>query len=272
MNPNYLFIRPPGTLAQCLAPVADIVPGRWQPRRHFDKQRLNELADSIREFGVLTALKVFVNENEEYELIAGERRWRASKLAGLAVVPCEVVEWTARQIMEVSIIDNLQRDDLSAEDEGAAFEMAIGKLHISEADLARRMGKGRTYIQQRRKLAAAAPKLRKALADGVVTFSIIRGILAGAGHDWIFQKRGLDVVLEALKQGHLIGEKNARFFTSQKIIQESKESLEELGWDVIRTWNSEKGINECLRYGLVWQGIVHDLSKFLPDEWIAWGE
>lgn len=241
MNPDHLFTRPPSVYEQCLVPVADIVPGRWQPRRRFDEQKLNELADSIREFGVLTRPKVFYNENSEYELIAGERRWRASKLAGLAVVPCEVVQWTARQIQEVSIIDNLQRDNLSPEDEGAAFEMAIQQLGVSEAELAKRMSKGRTYVQQRRKLAAAAPELREALARGEITFSIVRGILVGAGSSHDFQKWGLELALKKRKEGHHINEVRTKILTSNKILSDCKEALEKLGWTLRQVWIPELG-------------------------------
>ncbi len=235
MNPDHLFRRTPGMPSQGNIPILGIVPGRWQPRRTFNEEKLNELANSIKEVGVLTRIKVFWN-GTAYELIAGERRWRASKKAGLESIPAEIVEWTKRQIQEVSIIDNLQRDDLTPEDEGNAFEMAIKQLEVSEVELAKRMGKGRTYIQQRRKLASAAPELRQALTDGTVTFSIVRGILTGAGSSHDFQRLGLDLVLEKMKNGHRIREKDARLLTSNRILGNSKEGLEKLGWNLCEEW------------------------------------
>lgn len=283
MNPNHLFTRPPGVYEQCLVPVASIVPGRWQPRRNFDEQRLSELADSIREFGILTRLKVFYNENDQYELIAGERRWRAAQLAGLSIVPCEIVEWTASQIQEVSIIDNLQRDDLTPEDEGAAFEMAIQQLGVSEADLARRMSKGRTYIQQRRKLAAAAPELRKAFANGTLTFSIVRGILAGAGDNHCFQLLGLKETLEAIKVHGQIKETQAAHKTRLAAINASEDDLIALGWRLSSIWwDSKKRTYVRFVYSKdkrpsVWSGakisrILNGQeppkSEFLPSEMV----
>lgn len=234
ISPDHLFVRPAAVAERGVATVSAIVPGRWQPRRRFDPTKLQELADSIKEHGVLTALKVFCNERGQFELIAGERRWRAAQLAGLTRVPVEVEELTARQIQEISIIDNLQRQDLQPDEEGEAFELAINELGISEAELARRLGVGRTYIQQRRALVDAAEEVREAFTEGRITFSQVRGILSGAGADKGIQAQSLAGVLRSVALGHRASEQDARSIANNCLMEIHRNTLLELGWGVVR--------------------------------------
>lgn len=253
--PDHVFTRPVDIPERTNTLVSGIIPGRWQPRRRFDEERLKELADSIKEHGVLNPLRVFVNEAGEFELVSGERRWRAAKLAGLQIVPVEIVEWSARQIQEVAIVDNLQRDDLAPDEEGAAFEAAIRVLGLSEAELARRLGKGRTYIQQRRAIASGAHQLRDALVEGRISFSQARGIIQGAGNDAQIQAVALREVLARLESGFTLAEETARAIGYRALIDSCRKPLEALGWAVVdNSYNTE------------FHGLIYD-AETPPRHW-----
>lgn len=211
-SPSF-YSRVPGWPSRLLIPTSMIVAGRWQPRSVFVDAEINDLAESIGQMGIINPLMVFVSEYGKFELIAGERRLRAAAIAGLNMVPVEVVEGTPAQLEDLSVIDNIQRQNLTAWDEGAAFEKMITGQKISEAELARRMGKNRAYIQQRRALASAAPTLIKALSDpdSRMTFAMARGIIAGAGASNVAgQSAGVAAVLDALTVGKPMDEAKAK--------------------------------------------------------------
>lgn len=212
------------------APIDSIVAGRWQPRTVFADPELGDLVESIAAHGVITPLLVFANETAQLELIAGERRLRAARLAGLASVPVQLVDGDPQKLHELSIVDNLQRENLKSWEEGAAFERMIAELGVSEAELARRMGKNRAYIQQRRALASAAPELCQALADESISFGIARGIIAGAGGDLAVQRAGVKAVLTELKAGKPVKEDSARALTAKQVLEVHRATLEGRGW------------------------------------------
>jgi ParB/RepB/Spo0J family partition protein len=230
---DQVFFRPAGMPEQLTVGCDDVATGRYQPRTQFDEASLQELADSIKAHGILTRLKVFINEHGHYELIAGERRLRAAKLAGLDRVPVEVCEYTLRQIHEISILDNLQRADLTPQEEGASFERLISELGISEAELSRRLGKNRGYIQQRRALATAPAALQQAFAAGKVTLSHIRGILAGAPDRPDDQTAALDAALRMLEYKK-VTEEECRQIAEEKVAGSIMKDVEWLGWKVRR--------------------------------------
>lgn len=213
------------------APIDLVVPGRWQPRSVFADPELGDLVESIGTHGVINPLLVFANEHARLELIAGERRLRAAKLAGLATVPVEFVEGDRRRLHEISLIDNLQRENLRPWEEGAAFERMISELGISEAELARRLGKNRAYIQQRRALAGAAPELQEALASEAISFGMARGILAGGAGDLAAQRAGLDAVKGQIKAGKPVTEATARKLAAEALVTVHTAAVKALGWN-----------------------------------------
>jgi ParB family chromosome partitioning protein len=225
----------PGLPERFPAPLDLLIAGRYQPRTRFDQEELDQLAASITEHGILTALKVFANERGQLELIAGERRLRAARQAGLAFVPVEVCSYSLRQIDEISTIDNLQRTDLSPIEEGTAYERMIREWGISEAELARRLGKNRGYIQQRRAIAGAAPEILQALDAEAITFSQARAIALAAPGEVKIQQQALKKMQEQIAGGRRITEREAQRIAETTATKVIKKKLEALGWKVSDT-------------------------------------
>ena len=185
--------RPTGLLE---LPVDSIETNPHQPRRQFDG--LDELAASILEHGVLQPLLVSVlsdaaGERPRYRLIAGERRLQAATLAGLYRVPAVVKEASDQQFVELALIENIQREDLNALEEAAAYQHLIGEFGLTQEDVARRVGKARVSIANALRLLRAAPAVRTALLCGEISEGHARAIL-GAG-DVHNQERLLEQVL-----------------------------------------------------------------------------
>src|SRR6476646_11961108 len=141
--------------------VDRITPNPEQPRLAMEQTSLDELAASIREHGVLQPILVRPLDNGEFQLIAGERRWRASKAAGLATIPALVEEIDDDTALEISIIENLQREDLSPLDEAAMYERMVREHGYSVRKLAQKLGKDKGYLENRLRLADAPPEIRE---------------------------------------------------------------------------------------------------------------
>ncbi len=142
-------------------PVDRITPNPEQPRLAFDEQTLQELSASIREHGVLQPILVRPLGGNEYQLVAGERRWRASKLAGLPTIPALVEEIDDDTALEIAIIENLQREDLSPLDEASMYDRMISEHGYSVRKLAQKLGKDKGYLENRLRLADAPPEVRE---------------------------------------------------------------------------------------------------------------
>ena len=142
-------------------PIAQISPNPQQPRLAFDATSLEELAASIREHGVLQPILVRPRGNNEYELIAGERRWRASKTAGMATIPALVEDIDDDTALEIAIIENLQREDLSPLDEAAMYDRMVREHGYSVRKLAQKLGKDKGYLENRLRLADAPDDVRQ---------------------------------------------------------------------------------------------------------------
>lgn len=209
-----------------------IVVGRYQPRKTFDQAALEQLAASIREHGILNPLQVFQNERGQLELIAGERRLRAAGLAGLETVPVDVKALTLAQIHEISLIDNLQREQLSEVEEGLAYEQLISDLGVSENKLAQRLGKSRGHIQQRRAIAKAAPEVQQALQEQRLSLTQARAIALAAPGDHGVQREALERVTRDLKMSIQVSEEDAREKTVRIAATTHKKALKALGWKV----------------------------------------
>jgi ParB/RepB/Spo0J family partition protein len=210
--------------------VNTLIPCRFQPRTTFRQEALNELAASIGEHGVLTRLLVFANERGELELIAGERRLRAATQAGLDAVPVELFSGTLSQIAEIAAIENVQREDLTPLEEGASYEQLITDLGISEAELARRLGKPRTYVQQRRMLVRAAPELQQALTEGAASFTQLRAVVQAAPGDHKAQREALKELRSRSAAGQRVTEDAAREIAEREVLKGSAKALKQLGW------------------------------------------
>jgi ParB family chromosome partitioning protein len=147
---------------------ARIKPSPWQPRRHFDRQALSELAQSITAHGVLEPLLVRKVE-DGYELIAGERRWRAAGEAGLTQVPVIVVEATDHQALELALIENLQREDLNVIEEAEGYRLLADKFGLTQEEIAQRVNKARASVANALRLLGLPEEVRKFIAEGLLS-------------------------------------------------------------------------------------------------------
>jgi ParB family chromosome partitioning protein len=162
-------------------PVEAIRPNPWQPRTHFDEHELAELAESIREHGVLQPVLVSQQHDGTFQLITGERRWRAVQLAGLATVPALVKEATPRASLEMALVENIQRRDLNPLEEAYAFRQLIDEHGLTQEQLGQRIGKSRVAVTNTLRLLHLPEAVREALANGSVTEGHARAILMANG-------------------------------------------------------------------------------------------
>ena len=125
--------------------ITKVEPNRKQPRKNFDEDALQELADSIKQFGLLQPILV-QDRKDHYEIIAGERRWRAAKLAGLKEVPVIIRDYSEQEIAEISLIENIQREDLNPIEEAQAYKRLLTEFHMKQDEVAERVSKSRTAI------------------------------------------------------------------------------------------------------------------------------
>ena len=161
-------------------PVAFLQPGRFQPRMSFDEQPLQELAASIREKGVLSPILVRPIGPDRYEIVAGERRWRAAQLAKLHDVPVVVRELADDQALELAIIENVQRADLNAIEEGAAYEELIERFGRTQEDVAREVGKSRPHVANTIRLLKLPDQVKAWIREGKLTAGHARTLLSEA--------------------------------------------------------------------------------------------
>jgi len=165
----------PKTLLYC--GIEEIIPNRSQPRKHFDESKLQELAESIKEKGILEPL-IVRRTDQGYELIVGERRWRAAQKAGLKEVPVMVKEVEGREVLEISLIENLQREDLNPIEAAEAFKHLIEEFNLSQEDLSKRIGKDRTTITNTLRLLKLPLEVRNQLLQNRITSGHARAILS----------------------------------------------------------------------------------------------
>ncbi|MBQ1319417.1 MAG: ParB/RepB/Spo0J family partition protein [Solobacterium sp.] len=157
--------------------VSEIRPNPYQPRKEFDEKALNELADSIKLHGIFTPLLVRKSVHG-YELITGERRLRAARIAGLTTVPAISVDFTDEQMMEISILENVQREDLNPIEEASAYESLISRLGYTQEKLAQRVGKSREYCANMLRLLKLPADVQDMVTSRKLTMGHVRPLLA----------------------------------------------------------------------------------------------
>ncbi len=158
-------------------PVDEIRPNPRQPRTHMDQAKLAELAESIRTYGLIQPLLV-TEAGGGYTLVAGERRWRASQLAGLAEVPVIVKETTSQEMLEIALVENIQRDDLNPLEEGYAYQQLMEDFGLTQAEVAERVGKGRSTVANLMRLVALPENVQQAVIDGRISGAHGRALLS----------------------------------------------------------------------------------------------
>ena len=159
-----------------------ISPNKQQPRKMFNEDALEELSESIKEHGIIEPLVVSKkkdsNEKEYYQIVAGERRWRAAKLAGIKKVPVVVKEYTDHQILEIALIENIQREDLNPIEEAQAYSSLVKELSLTQDQLAERVSKSRTAITNSMRLLKLSKKVQQMVIDEKLTAGHVRTLLS----------------------------------------------------------------------------------------------
>lgn len=157
--------------------IRDIEPNPDQPRKVFDKEKLQALADSISEHGLIQPVLVKKSDNGMHVIIAGERRWRAAKLAGLKEIPCILGEYSDKEVMELALIENLQREDLNPIEESEGYQKLMDTFNLTQDQVAKRVGKSRSAVANSLRLNNLSDKLKKLVSDGKLTQGHARAIL-----------------------------------------------------------------------------------------------
>lgn len=157
--------------------VTQIEPNREQPRKNFEEESLNELAESIRQFGILQPLLV-KKKGERYEIIAGERRWRAAKLAGVKEVPVVVRDYTDQEIMEIALIENIQRENLNPIEEAMAYKRLLKEFNLKQDEVAERVSRSRTAVTNSMRLLKLNDRVQQMIIDDMISTGHARALLA----------------------------------------------------------------------------------------------
>lgn len=157
--------------------ISEVEPNREQPRKKFDEDALLELSESIKQYGVLQPLLVQKRDGY-YEIIAGERRWRAAKMAGLKEVPVVIKDFTDQQIVEISLIENIQREDLNPIEEAMAYKRLMEEFHLKQDAIAERVSKSRTAVTNSMRLLKLDDRVQQMLIDEMISTGHARALLA----------------------------------------------------------------------------------------------
>ena len=166
--------------------INQVEPNREQPRKYFDEESIQELTESIRQFGVLQPL-IVRDRGDYYEIIAGERRWRAAMVAGLKEVPVIIREMTEQEVIEISLIENIQRENLNPIEEAAAFKRLLTEFQLTQEEVAERVSKSRTAVTNSMRLLKLDERVQQMVIDKMLTTGHARALLAVEDHDLQFQ-------------------------------------------------------------------------------------
>ena len=160
-----------------LVKITMVEPNREQPRKNFDEDSLQELADSIKQFGLLQPILV-KDRGEYYEIVAGERRWRAAKLAGLKEIPVIIRDLTDQEIVEISLIENIQREDLNPIEEAQAYKRLLTEFNLKQDEVAERVSKSRTAVTNSMRLLKLCDQVQKMVIDDMISTGHARALIS----------------------------------------------------------------------------------------------
>lgn len=184
-----------GVVPQTLS-VLDLQPGKYQPRRYFNDVELQELAESIKSHGIIQPILVRAIDGNRYEIIAGERRWRAAQRAGLSAVPAIIQDWTDQQALEAALVENIQRADLNPMEEAEGLQRLLDEFGYTQEELARVVGKSRSHVTNMLRLLQLPTDVRALVEEGKLSMGHARALLTAANPSILAEEvisRGLSV-------------------------------------------------------------------------------
>lgn len=206
---------------QVMMKINDVEPNREQPRKNFEEDALLELADSIKQFGVLQPL-IVQKRKDYYEIIAGERRWRAAKLAGVKEVPVIVKNYTDQEILEISLIENIQRENLNPIEEAMAYKKLLNEFKLKQDEVAKRVSKSRTAVTNSMRLLKLSAKVQQMIIDDMISTGHARALLAidDEEQQYLLATKVFDEKLSVRETEKLVKEvKNPKKEVPKKVIQ-----------------------------------------------------
>ena len=162
---------------EVMVKINSVEPNREQPRKDFDEDSLVDLADSIKQFGILQPL-IVQQKKDYYEIIAGERRWRAAKMAGIKEVPVIIKNYTDQEIVEISLIENIQRENLNPIEEARAFKRLLEEFNLKQDEVAERVSKSRTAVTNSMRLLKLSDRVQQMIIDDMISTGHARALLA----------------------------------------------------------------------------------------------
>lgn len=166
------------TSSPTMLKITDIEPNKEQPRKDFDKEKLSSLADSIKEYGLIQPLVVSEKSNGRYVIVAGERRWRAAKAAGLKEIPVTIKEYTKEEIAEIALIENLQREDLNPIEEALGYQSLLDDYNLTQEAVSKKLGKSRSAVANSLRLLSLDDEIKKLISVGKISSGHARAVLS----------------------------------------------------------------------------------------------
>lgn len=209
--------------------IVDVEPNKDQPRKDFDKEKLDELADSISKHGVIQPI-IVTKKDDVYQIVAGERRWRASKQAGLKKIPAIIRNYDEVKIMEVALIENLQREDLNPVEEALGYKSLIETFSLTQDKISERVGKSRSAIANSLRLLNLPEKVRTLLEKGAISVGHAKAILSLTNKNDQIQIAEIvaDKKLSVRETENLIKNKDKEKKTNPKISSEVKLAIKDM--------------------------------------------
>ena len=197
-----------------LLKTSQLEPNKDQPRKKFDEEAIEELAQSIKQYGIIQPI-IVCKRDDYYQIIAGERRWRAAKKAGIREVPVVVKEYTEKEIAEISLIENIQREDLNPIEEAKSYKRLIDEYKLTQEELSERVSKSRTEIANKMRLLKLHDDVQKMLISGALSAGHARALL------------GLEVKKDQLKAANEITEKSLSVRQTEDLVKKMNEPKKE---------------------------------------------
>ena len=224
---------------ETLVKITMVEPNREQPRKNFDEDALQELADSIKQFGLLQPILV-QDRKTYYEIIAGERRWRAAQLAGLKEVPVIIRDYTDQEIVEISLIENIQREDLNPIEEAQAYKKLLTEFNLKQDEVAERVSKSRTAVTNSMRLLKLCDEVQQMIIDDMISTGHARALIS----------------IEDPEQQYMIAQ---RVFDEKLSVRE----VEKLVKDLNKPQKPKKEIIEDKSLDIIYQDIEEKLKQSL---------
>ncbi|MDP5012638.1 MAG: ParB/RepB/Spo0J family partition protein [Alphaproteobacteria bacterium] len=210
-------------------PLENIRPGRLQPRQVFDSEKLSDLMDSIRKNGVLQPIVVRRVDTDRYEIIAGERRWRASEMAGHKSIPAVIIECTDTEALQIGLVENLQRDDLNPMDEAEAFTRLANEHNKTQEEIAHAVSKSRSYVANQMRLNGLSPYLKELVRDRKISPGHARNLINDPNAEATAKRimnEGLNVrQTEAIRQNKNVPHQSPQNADAAILAQQLQETL-----------------------------------------------